>query len=129
MGVCGVELFAHPWEVGVRKAKEWLFTSDWLAASEAKALGMVNQVVPRAELADYTVKLAARIAQKPAFALKTTKEAINQTQDAMGRHTAMLQAFSLHQLCHSHNMQLYGIPVDPSGLPAPVRAKFVARRS
>ena len=127
MGVCGVEFFAHPWEIGVRKAKEWLFTSDWLGAEEARALGMVNQVVKRAELADYTLKMAARIAQKPMFALKMTKEAINQTQDAMGRHVAMLQAFSLHQLCHSHNMQLYGIPVDPAGLPETVREKFQKR--
>ncbi|MBT6590084.1 MAG: enoyl-CoA hydratase, partial [Rhodospirillaceae bacterium] len=50
MGVCGVEFFAHPWEVGVRKAKELLFTADWLRAEEAKQLGMVNQVVPRDEL-------------------------------------------------------------------------------
>ncbi len=27
MGVCGVEYFAHPWEVGARKAKELLFTT------------------------------------------------------------------------------------------------------
>ena len=30
MGVCGVEFFAHPWEMGPRKAKELLFTADWL---------------------------------------------------------------------------------------------------
>ena len=28
MGIPGVEFFAHPWEVGVRKAKELLFTAD-----------------------------------------------------------------------------------------------------
>jgi enoyl-CoA hydratase len=28
MGVCGVEWFAHPWELGPRKAKELLFTAD-----------------------------------------------------------------------------------------------------
>jgi enoyl-CoA hydratase len=127
MGVSGVEFFAHPWEIGVRKAKEWLFTSDWLGAAEAKALGMVNQVVPRAELGDFVLAMAQKISTKPMFALKATKEAINQTQDAMGRHTAMLQAFTLHQLCHSHNMQLYGIPVDPAGLPETVREKFKQR--
>ena len=124
MGVCGVEFFAHPWEVGPRKAKEWLFTADWLDASQAEALGMVNQVVPRADLADYCLDMAERIVRKPAFALKLTKEAVNQSQDTMGRHTAMLQAFSLHQLCHSHNMQVYGIPVDPAGLPEGVRQRF-----
>ena len=28
MGVGGAEFFAHPWELGVRKAKEFLFTAD-----------------------------------------------------------------------------------------------------
>ena len=35
MGVNGVEYFAHPWEVGPRKAKEMLFTGEWLTAHEA----------------------------------------------------------------------------------------------
>ena len=34
-------------KLGARKAKEMLFTSDWLSAEEAKSLGMVNQIVPR----------------------------------------------------------------------------------
>lgn len=116
MGVGGVEYFGHPWEVGPRKAKELLFTADWLSAEEAKALGMVNHVVPRAELATFTLALAARIAEKPMFALKMAKEAVNAAEDAQGRLSAMNQAFALHQLAHSHNMQVHGVPVDPSGL-------------
>ena len=50
MGVCGVEWFVHPWELGPRKAKEFLFTADVWSAEEAHRLGMVNHVVPRAEL-------------------------------------------------------------------------------
>lgn len=116
MGVGGVEYFGHPWEVGPRKAKELLFTADWLSALEAKAVGMVNQVVPAAELAAYTLALAQRIAAKPMFALKLAKEAVNAAEDAQGRAGAMQTAFALHQLAHSHNMQVHGMPVDPSGL-------------
>ncbi|MDE0941652.1 MAG: enoyl-CoA hydratase [Alphaproteobacteria bacterium] len=127
MGVCGVEFFAHPWEVGVRKAKELLFTADWLGAEDAKQLGMVNQVVPRDELLPTALAMAERIAQKPLFVLKLTKQAVNQTQDAMGRPTAMAQVFALHQLCHSHNVQVHGIPVDPGGLPESMRGRFVKK--
>ncbi len=127
MGVCGVEFFAHPWEVGPRKAKEWLFTADWLGAEEARQLGMVNQVVPRAELLTTALAMAERIAKKPLFALKLTKEAVNQAQDTMGRPAAMSQAFSLHQLCHSHNVQVHGIPVDPGGLPEGIRGRFAKK--
>jgi enoyl-CoA hydratase len=121
MGVCGVEFFSHPWEIGPRKAKEWLMTADWLTAEQALALGMLNHVVPRAELGDFTLDLAKRIANKPAFALKMTKEAVNQTMDAMGRKNAMQQVFSLHQLCHSHNQQVFNMAVDPTGFPEAVR--------
>ena len=116
MGVAGVEYFAHPWELGPRKAKELLFTADWLSAQEAKTIGMVNHVVPAAELAAFTLALAEKIATKPMFALKMAKEAVNAAQDAQGRVGAMGTAFALHQLAHSHNMQVHGMPVDPAGL-------------
>jgi enoyl-CoA hydratase len=64
-GVNGVEYFAHPWEVGIRKAKEMLFTGDAISAEEGKSLGMVNHVIPNDELADYTLALASKIAARP----------------------------------------------------------------
>jgi enoyl-CoA hydratase len=116
MGVCGAEFFAHPWEVGVRRAKEMLFTAEWLSAKDAHRLGMVNHVVPSAELPEFTLELAKRIAQKPLFALKLAKEAVNAAQDAQGRVPAMQTSFALHQLCHSHNMQVHGLAIDPAGV-------------
>lgn len=121
MGVCGVEYFAHPWELGARKAKEMLFTADWVSAQDAHRLGMVNHVVPRAELPDFTLELAKKIALKPSFALKLSKEAVNQTLEAQGQWQAMLSVFNLHQLAHSHNQELFGMRVDPSGIPGAVR--------
>jgi enoyl-CoA hydratase len=114
MGIGGVEYFAHPWELGPRKAKELLFTSDWLSAQDAQRLGMVNHVVPRAELEAATLALAERIAKKSSFALKLAKEAVNGALQAQGRKIAMDNAFNLHQLAHSHNMQVHGLPVDPA---------------
>ncbi|MBI5949156.1 MAG: enoyl-CoA hydratase [Chloroflexi bacterium] len=116
-GVCGVEYFAHPWELGARKAKEMLFTSDWISAQEAHRLGMVNHVVPRDQLGEFTLEVAKKIATKPSFALKLTKEAVNQSLEAQGQWTAMLSVFNLHQLCHSHNTQRFGMAIDPSGAP------------
>ncbi|GAA1826688.1 enoyl-CoA hydratase [Pseudonocardia ailaonensis] len=126
MGVCGVEWFAHPWELGPRKAKELLFTADSWDAEEAHRLGMVNQVVPRAELTEYTMDLARRIAAKPMFALRLTKEAVNQAVDVQGQSSAIRAAFSLHQLAHTHNLERYGICLDPSGIPPALQASFPA---
>lgn len=116
MGVAGAEFFNHPWELGVRKAKEMLFTSGVVSADEAFRLGMVNHVVPRAELTNFTMQLAATIAQKPLFALKLVKEAVNAAQDSQGRVNAMQTSFALHQLSHSHNMQVHGMPLAPAYL-------------
>jgi enoyl-CoA hydratase len=65
--------------------------------------------------------MAKKIASKPSFALKLTKEAVNQSLEAQGQWQAMLSVFNLHQLAHSHNMQLFGSGVDPSGIPSAVR--------
>ena len=129
MGVCGVEWFVHPWELGPRKAKELLFTADVWSAEEAHRLGMVNHVVPRAELSSFVMKLAERIAAKPSFALKLTKEAVNRSVDVMGQPAAIEQAFALHQLCHAHNLQEFGMVVDPAGLHPSVRKTAASRTS
>ncbi|MEC9346129.1 MAG: enoyl-CoA hydratase [Pseudomonadota bacterium] len=123
MGVGGVEYFGHPWEVGARKAKEMLFTADWLSAEDARTLGMINHVVPRAELDGFALDMAGRIAQKPLFALKLAKEAVNAAQDCSGRYNAMQTAFALHHVAHSHNMQVHGMLVDPTGLSPAVKDK------
>lgn len=113
MGVNGVEYFAHPWEWGARKAKELLFTGDWVSAEEAHRLGMVNHVVPAAELRPFVMSMAGRMAQRPSFALKLAKESVNQTLEAQGQWTALRSAFSLQHLAHAHNRVKFGIPVDP----------------
>lgn len=116
MGVSGAEFFAHPWEFGLRKAKEMLFTSDFVSAEDAFRLGMVNHVVEEKDLEAFTLELARKIAKKPRFALKLVKEALNAAQDAQGRVGAMSTSFALHQLCHAHNMQVYGHAIDPTGI-------------
>ena len=123
MGVGGVEYFAHPWEIGHRKAKEMLFTADWLSATDAEKLGMINHIVPREELNGFALSMAERIAKKPLFALKLAKEAVNAAQDCSGRHNAMQTAFALHHVAHSHNMQVHGMLVDPTGLSPAVAGK------
>jgi len=114
-GVNGHEFFVHPWEVGPRKAKEMLFTGEPISAATALTLGMANHVVPRDELARFTHHLARQIATRPTMGLKLAKQAVNQALDAQGQWSAVQAAFSLHELGHSHNMQLYGAPLHPDG--------------
>jgi enoyl-CoA hydratase len=88
---------------------------------------MVNHVVPRAELSPFVLALGQKIAAKPSFALKLTKEAVNRSVDVMGQPAAIDQAFALHQLSHAHNLQEFGMVVDPSGLHPSVRKPATAK--
>jgi len=79
----------HFWELGIKKAKEYLWTGDFIDAEEAHRLGMVNHVVPRANLEEATLWLARRIALNSLYALKVSKMSINQASDIMGQSAAV----------------------------------------
>ncbi len=114
-GVNGVEYFGHPWEFGVRKAKEMLFTGRAITAKTAKEIGMVNRVVPDDQLASATLDLAKEIAEQPMMGLKTAKESVNHMQNSQGLYDSLRAAMTLQQLSHSHNKVVHGSPVEPSG--------------
>jgi enoyl-CoA hydratase len=124
MGVCGVEYFAHPWEMGPRKAKEMLFTSSSWSAQDAREWGMVNRVVPAADLAAETLAMATVIAAQPPFAVELTKRAVNAATDAQGQALALDKAFALHQLTHAYNLEQFGQFGDPTGAPDIVKKKL-----
>lgn len=108
MGIPGVEYFAHPWVMGPRFAKEFLFTGERISAERALALGMVNRVVPRAALEEETFALAERIATMPRLGLALTKKAVNQAEDLMGMRAGMDSVFGLHHAAHAHNAEVSG---------------------
>lgn len=106
MGIPGVEYFAHPWVMGPRFAKEFLFTGDRMPAARAAELGMVNRVVARDQLEAEVMGLAARIAQMPRLGLALTKKAVNQAEDLMGLRDGMDSVFGLHHVAHAHNAEV-----------------------
>lgn len=106
MGIPGVEYFAHPWVMNPRAAKEFLYTGDRFTATRAQELGMVNQVVPRAELEETVLAMAGRIAQMPRFGLALTKKAVNQAEDLQGLRAGMDSVFGLHHFAHAHNAEV-----------------------
>jgi enoyl-CoA hydratase len=95
-----VEVLVHPWVLGLRKAKEMLFTGDRISAVEAHAIGMVNKVVPRAELESATLECATKIAKASPFALRLIKRSLNRTADIQGFRNAVDAHFDTHQLSH-----------------------------
>ena len=121
MGCPGIEFFCHPWVLGPRRAKEFLYTGQRMSAARAYEIGMVNAVTSREELEDAATALATRIAERPRFALALTKKAVNACEDEMGLRSGMETSFALHELSHAHNINISGLPVlisDPQALKA-----------
>src|SRR5438552_5810688 len=63
--------------VGLAKAKELVFSADIIDAAEALRMGLVNRVVPAAEMEAAVRELAARIAAGPPGALGLAKALLN----------------------------------------------------
>ena len=101
-----VQYFSMPWDLGPRKAKEYLFTSEFIAAAEAEKLGLVNRVVSREKLETETMALAQKIATKDSFALKLAKASVNETLNAQGWREAMEGAFKNYMLTIPHRMEM-----------------------
>src|SRR6202789_1664798 len=79
-----VEYNSIPWDIGVRRAKELVFESRFISADEAAKYGLVNRVVPLADLERETFAYARRVAENSPDALRFAKMEINKAQDAQG---------------------------------------------
>ena len=73
---CGAS-WLLPRLVGMHAAKEIAFLADIFGAQEAKAAGLINRVVPAAELDSVVDALSLRFVNSPTIALSLTKRLIN----------------------------------------------------
>lgn len=97
-------------EIAPCKARELMFTGDTITAADAVTLGLCNRAVPRAELMDETLALAARIAEKSPLVLKLLKRNLRQGAEmplgaALAHEQAMiglvLDAADSHEGCRA----------------------------
>jgi enoyl-CoA hydratase/carnithine racemase len=100
MGAADVELPSLAWAVGERRAKQLLWTSAALSASDAQALGLVNWVVPEAELDAKVASVVESLLEVPREALALSKLSLRFMEDRRGRSDASAYHFMAHQLSH-----------------------------
>jgi len=101
----GVVTMVMPWLLGARKAKELLFTGeDRVPADEALRIGLVNRVVPAADLDPATLALADEIAKNEPFVVQTTKRAVNRAWDVAGFRAAMAANTELDVMIETANL-------------------------
>ncbi|MFC2041181.1 enoyl-CoA hydratase/isomerase family protein [Chloroflexota bacterium] len=66
-----------PRQIGPKKAKELIFTSDMISAQEAERIGIVNKVVPADKLEEAAMEMAEKILKNIPETIRTVKRLVN----------------------------------------------------
>ena len=86
--------------IGLHKAKELAFLAETITAAEAERFGIVNRVVPAADLEREVGEIARRVAAQPPVQLSITKKLLNQSMSVSMNEALefedMAQALAVH---------------------------------
>ncbi len=98
MSGAGVELLVEPWELGPRKAKEFLLCAQTLDAPRGRAPrpGQPGRA-PRAQLDAEAAEMAGQVALVPPVTAQAVKASINDMVDRMGQRDSWRYHFMVHQ--------------------------------
>ena len=92
--------------VGVKRAKEMIFTGDLIDAKRALEIGLVNQVVPQSELNNRVEAVVSKIGSKSPLIISLAKEALNRS--VAGLKEGLDYESTLFALCFASNDQKEG---------------------
>lgn len=98
LSVDGGSSWLLPRRVGLHKAKELAYFAEIISAEQAASMGLVNRVVPDAELDRFVDDWARRLAQGPPIALSMTKKLLDN-----GLNVSMAQALEDEALSQTVN--------------------------
>jgi enoyl-CoA hydratase len=93
--------------VGLGKAKELVFTGDFIDAHESVRIGLVNNVVAAENLLSESIKMARKIGEKSPLALKLSRIAIDQGLHSSFEQTLELEASHLLTCVCAQNQQKF----------------------
>ncbi len=103
--------------LGRHRAAQLIFSGEPLGAAEARAAGLVNEVVPGDQLSDTVRAAASRLAAAPTRAIGLAKRAINHAEDALLADSLAMEA-SLQELAgrtedHAEGAAAFGEKREP----------------
>lgn len=96
-----------PWIIGLKHARELLYTGDMIAADEACRIGMVNKVFPDDRLEEETLRYARRAAAISLEGLQTTKASINRGAEIAGLRSALAYGVEVGGILDSAETEQY----------------------
>lgn len=95
-----------PWMTHSKLLHEFYYSGDTIDVEQAGRMGLVNRVVPLAELDDATQHFAGRIASAPGYSLALAKRSLKMTYDIMGFKGAQ----SAHRYVDNYLLDTHGDP-------------------
>jgi len=103
--------------LGRHRAAQLVFSGEPLSASEAQAVGLVNEVAPAAELADLVRQRASALAAAPTKAIAFAKRLVNGAEDATLDESMAFEA-ALQELAgrtedHAEGIAAFGEKREP----------------
>ena len=110
--------------VGAGRAKDIIYSGRFVAADEALAIGLVNEVVPAAEVHARAMKMAERYARGPSVALMAAKQAIQRGADLDIDSGLLIERQAFSALFASEDQK---IGMQSFAEEGPGKAKFVGR--
>jgi enoyl-CoA hydratase/carnithine racemase len=123
-----------PWVIPMKKTKELLLTGGRIKADAAERMGLVNKVVPAAELADEAKKMARQLVMIPPPAMELNKRAINHSYDIRGLQATIdygAEMFALALMSESEESKEFFAVAAEKGLKAAFKwreEKFSVRK-
>jgi len=75
--------------IGPGKARELLFTSEYIDGKEAERIGLVNRAVPLDSLMEEARKMAEKMAENSSFSIKMIKKGLNMARDGVSLDALM----------------------------------------
>jgi 2-(1,2-epoxy-1,2-dihydrophenyl)acetyl-CoA isomerase len=78
---------------------------DAISADDAERFGLVNRVVPRAELEKVTRELAERLAKGPTFAIGLSKRLLNRSLESDRETSLAEEAYAQSLVTQSEDMK------------------------
>lgn len=94
-----------PWIIGHKRARQLLYLGDTISAERAEQIGMINLVVPEADLEAETLKFAHRLALVGRETLSAIKMAVNRGIEAQGFHDGMKSGVATVALIHTSKVE------------------------
>jgi enoyl-CoA hydratase/carnithine racemase len=88
-------LFLAPYVMGMKLARQYLYTGDFIEAEEAYRIGMINKVVPLDKLDDEAQAMAERFTKITPEGPRWNKRSVNRAYEAMGIVAAWWYNFEL----------------------------------